>query len=81
MAEPDLTEEGWAALDERERKAVASLQRLAARWPRSLTLLSMGASLCVVRTGDERLDAFDSADRCAAIVANVDGIPNDGGDW
>lgn len=48
-----------------EAKAVASLQRLAHRWPKSLTLASMCGSLVVVHTDDERFD----------------GIPNTGGDW
>ncbi|WP_251151355.1 hypothetical protein [Cellulosimicrobium sp. Marseille-Q4280] len=64
-----------------ERRAIASLQRLARRWPRTLTLASMGGDLAVVRTGDPRFLGEDSAARQEAIVADVRGIPNTGGDW
>lgn len=71
--EPELTAE--------EKRAVASLKRLAGRWPRSLTVASMGGSLVVVRTGDERFDYGGSLERQEAVVADIYGIPNTGGDW
>jgi hypothetical protein len=71
--EPELTPD--------ERRAIASLRRLAARWPRTLTLASMGGDLAIVRTGDPRFLGDDSAGRQEAIVADVRGIPNTGGDW
>lgn len=71
--EPELT----AA----ERRAIRALQALARRWPRSLTLASMGGSLVVVRTGDGRFAEGDGLERLDAVVADIDGIPNTGGDW
>jgi len=63
-----------------EIKAVAALRRVAKRWPRSLTLLSMAGSLCVVYTDEASLDR--EGDRSPDMVMwYVDGIPNDGGDW
>lgn len=35
-----------------ERRAIASLERLAKTWPRSLKLASMDGSLLVYRSGD-----------------------------
>ena len=78
---PDLTETGEDTLDESERRAIASLQRLARTWPRSLMLASMAGTLVIVRTDDERFDDDDNAIRNQAAVAFVHGIPNTGGDW
>lgn len=64
-----------------EERAIASLKRLARKWPRSLTLVSMGGTLSVVRTNDERFDSPSGIDRQEAIVADIGGIPNTGGDW
>lgn len=64
-----------------ESAVIRSLQRLARRWPRSLTLASMGGSLVVVHTDDGRFDSSSSLDRQAAIIAEISGIPNTGGDW
>ena len=62
------------ALNAEERNAIARLRRLAESWPQTLTLFSAAGSLCVVHT-------FDPRDDFAAVVkANIDGIPNDGGD-
>ncbi len=74
--EPDLT------LTPQERRAIRSLHSLAKRWPRSLTLASMGGTLVVVHTADERFHSDDGVERQEAIVADgFYGIPNDGGDW
>lgn len=71
-----------AALSNEERNAIASLRRLAKRWPRSLTLASMDGDLVVIRTGDPRFDDFDGADRTDAVIADdFHGIPNTGGGW
>lgn len=56
-----------------EKAAIRALQRLANRWPKSLSLLSWSGSLCVVPT-DERDEPHGK--RNIAIF----GIPNDGGD-
>ena len=63
-----------------EASVVRSLQRLAKRWPRSLTLVSMGGTLSLIHTRDRRFDA-DGMERQEAILADIDGIPNTGGDW
>ena len=68
-------------LTEAEEKAIASLRRLAKRWPKSLTLASMGGSLVVVRTNDERFDSSSTLERAEAELAEIRGIPNTGGDW
>jgi predicted amidohydrolase len=65
------------ALTNEERKAIASLQRLAARWPQSLKLFSWSGSLVVVPAGQSLAEADDPED---LILAQIDGIPNDGGD-
>jgi hypothetical protein len=80
---PDAEDENYAALTDEERRAVASLQRLAKRWPQSLKLISMEGSLGVIRTADPRWvdDTKPSFERQAAIIADIDGIPNDGGAW
>lgn len=64
-----------------EASVVRSLQRLAKRWPRSLTLVSMGGALSVIHTRDRRFDADGCMERQEAILADIDGIPNTGGDW
>ena len=66
---------------EEEEKATRSLQRLAKKWPQTLTLLSMGGSLSVVHTSDERMDSMSTLERQEAIIEDIYGIPNDGGDW
>ncbi len=49
-----------------EQKAIKSLERLAKRWPQSLSLFSWSGSLCVVKDG-------------VSFGAEID-ILNDGGD-
>jgi hypothetical protein len=82
--------QGWnegEALDEAhethvaECAAIEALQRLAKRWPQTLTLVSMDGALHVIHTGDERYGLSFGPDRQQAIIADIDGIPNDGGAW
>lgn len=54
-----------------EQKAIASLERLAKKWPRSLQLFSWSGSLCVFKVNKEGVNCE---------VTNIGGIPNDGGD-
>lgn len=69
-------------LAEEEVKAIRSLHRLAKRWPRSLTLASMGGTLVVFHTGDPRWGERLPVERAEAVLADdFGGIPNDGGDW
>ena len=58
-----------------ERRAIASLERLARHWPKSLYLFSASGSLVVLKTEDVRQGDFIE-DRAHSIF----GIPNDGGD-
>lgn len=68
-----------------ERRAIATLQRLAKRWPESLWLFSASGSLCVMRNRqdgeralyDESRGSGADPDYCLATI----NIPNDGGDW
>jgi hypothetical protein len=80
---PETQDENYAALTDEERATIASLQRLAKRWPKSLTLISMEGSLGVIRTADPRWadETKPSFERQDAIIADIDGIPNDGGAW
>lgn len=65
---PDLQQ----PLTDDERRAIASLHRLAKGWPQSLKLFSASGSLAVVRT--------ESAPDEFAPLEWIAGIPNDGGD-
>lgn len=60
-----------------EEQTIAALKRLAARWPRNLTLASMDGELVVLPTGDY-LDAGGSVDP-GKVIATIGGIPNTGG--
>lgn len=53
-----------------EQKAIKSLQRLAKKWPKSITLFSWSGSLVVFKEVDGKL----------GVVDTIRGIPNDGGD-
>lgn len=68
-----------------ERRAIATLRRLANRWPKTLWLFSASGQLNVMRLrqdgqkamgGDAPRDAVDPD----YSLATID-IPNDGGDW
>lgn len=78
----DVSPEGDDLTDQ-ELAAIGSLQRLAKRWPRSLTLASMGGQLVVVRTDSPVFQELDGSNlnRHEAVVADIYGIPNTGGDW
>lgn len=65
-----------------EKKSIAALKRLAKTWPDTLTLASMGGSLVIVCTDDEDFQGgWDPMLRNEGVLANIDGIPNTGGDW
>jgi hypothetical protein len=61
------------SLTEDEAKAISALKRLARRWPKTLTLFSWSGSLYVMKPSPER--TYEEA-----IVVNINGIPNEGGD-
>jgi hypothetical protein len=64
-----------------ELAAIRSLKRLARKWPKTLTLLSMDGCLYVIRTAD--LGTVETSPDGAPDVpiVQIDGIPNDGGGW
>ena len=68
-----------AELSDTERLAIDGLQRLARRWPPSLTLLSTEGSLEVIHTADYH-GYYDLTDdqREELVLATVHGIPSDG---
>lgn len=76
MSEIDLTP------TPEERRAIASLKRLAKRWPKSLWLFSTSGSLHVMRRGPDGGHAHKSHGGVDPdyVLATID-IPNDGGDW
>jgi hypothetical protein len=76
MSEIELTDE--------ERRAIASLKRLAKRWPSTLWLFAGGSvdKVAILRTQNDGTRAMGSDQGVDQryIVDHVD-IPNDGGDW
>jgi hypothetical protein len=60
-----------------ERNAIKSLERLAKRWPQSLMLFSASGTLCVMPNDGCPPTGRDQSE----ILASIQGIPNDGGDW
>jgi hypothetical protein len=70
------------SLDAEERRAIATLKRLAKRWPSSLWLFSASGNLNVMRCNadGERAYGRNSSVDPDFIVEGID-IPNDGGDW
>ena len=68
---------------EEEKEAIRQLERLASRWPKSLWLFSASSTLNVMQSlpdGSHGLTSDGGVDP-QYIVAVIDGIPNDGGDW
>ncbi len=62
-----------------EARAIASLQRLARRWPQTLTLFSWSGSLVVFHSAD--MDAVADGGRGNDLILDdIVGIPNGGGD-
>ena len=60
-----------------EQHAIRQLKRLAKDWPESL----WSGSLCVIRTDDLANRVYQSgASLGDCIIAQIKGIPNDGGD-
>lgn len=65
-----------------ERAAIATLKRLAKRWPKTLWLFSAAGSLCVMRNGPDGrpVTVSDSGMDQDYVLDTID-IPNSGGDW
>jgi hypothetical protein len=72
--------EGGVNLTAEESRAIASLQRLAERWPQSLMLFSASGSLCVMRN-EHAGEHGDIGRDSSKVIVTIQGIPNDGGDW
>lgn len=60
-------------LTHEEQKAIKSLERLAKKWPQSLLLFAGGTGLTVRKPINGIYDR-------STVVANILGMPNDGGD-
>jgi hypothetical protein len=82
---PELTELGEQVATEWERAVILALQELAKDWPPTVMLVSMDGGLQVVRTDAFRAGHEESPSRIgqqdSCVLANIDGIPNDGGGW
>ncbi len=94
LGEPDDPDDMWKrepgkpylALTQEERNAIATLKRLAKRWPRMLWLFSASSALWVMKRKDDGTTAMggrnpspEGADSDYRVTL-ID-IPNDGGDW
>lgn len=69
-------------LTEEEKKAIAALKRVAAKWPESLWLFSASGSLHVMRYGKDGHPVMtgNQGHDPDSVAATIN-IPNDGGDW
>lgn len=76
-----ITADNGTELTSPEARAIMALHRLAGRWPKSLTLVSMAGQLYVIRSDDERFHHPYHEVRAEAVIQHIPGIPNDGGDW
>lgn len=65
-------------LTKEEMGAIKTLQRLGKRWPKSLWLYSASGSLHVMRKDTEGNRTTEDQ---GFIVATIEGIENDGGDF
>ncbi|WP_276972421.1 hypothetical protein [Ferrimicrobium acidiphilum] len=81
----DTRKEDELAKDEfttEELAAIKSLKRLARKWPKSLTLLSMEGSVYISRTADRGAIATRDCDTELDVpLVLIEGVPNDGGGW
>lgn len=63
-----------------EKRAIATLKRLAKKWPDSLWLYSAGGTLNIMRKIDGKR-AFCGASPDSDTIVDTIEIENDGGDW
>jgi len=73
-------------LTKEERNAIASLKRLATRWPGTLWLFSASGTLCVMRKNDGGQHSMGGANPSNTgvdpdYIVDTINIENDGGDW
>lgn len=81
MDEDDYEDDPLDALSADEVRAIASLKRLAKKWPRTLRLASMDGELVVIHADDDRFFSDDPLERAEAVLEGIHGIPNTGGGW
>lgn len=71
-------------LTKEERNAIATLKRLARRWPKSLWLFSANGTLNVMKcneAGEQAMNPGLGAGVDPDYIVDAIKIPNDGGDW
>lgn len=73
-------------LTEDERRAIASLKRLAKRWPSTLWLFAGGSggdNITILRTGPngKRMHLPRQGGIDQSFIVDSTKIPSDGGDW
>lgn len=68
-------------LTREERLAIATLHRLAKRWPKSLWLYSASGTLNVMRLDEDGREAMCGEGVDSAYVVDEIDIHNEGGDW
>jgi len=68
-------------LTKSETAAIASLKRVAKKWPDSLWLFSGSGSLCVMKKLDGEPVYTDRGGVNQDYVVETINIQNDGGDW
>ena len=66
---------------EEQQKAIASLKRLARKWPSSLWLFSGSGTLCVMAKSENGERVFSGQTPDQRYVLDTVMIENDGGDW
>lgn len=66
-----------------EAKAIASLKRIAKKWPKTLWLFSASGSLNVMRCGPDGEHVMNKSNGGVDQDYSLDtiNIPNSGGDW
>ena len=75
-----------ASVSADEKRAIASLNRVAKKWPKSLWLFSASGTLWVMKCGADGKPVMtptrigDGGTDPAYCITKID-IPNDGGDW
>lgn len=74
-----MTKKKYDMLTDEEDKAIQSLERLAKKFPKTLSLFSWNGALCVCKAhpDDENDDDYEYSMR---VITAIPGIENDGGD-
>ena len=74
-----MTKKKYEMLTDEEDKAVRSLERLAKKFPRTLSLFSWSGTLCVCKVHPDDADD-DTYEYPIRVITDIVGIVNDGGD-